>query len=385
MTAPRSRSSDASRLVTFVRRSVATPGDIVLTAIVVLIVSAAAIPLVRWAVVDARWTGSADDCRAASGACWTFVRHKLAFVMFGLYPPTERWRASIALAVFGSLLVATAMPRYWRRWLIGAWLLGLAAAFWLMHGGVGLTRVPTRLWGGLPITLMLTAVGLSLGFPLAIGLALGRRSSLGVPRVLATMFVETVRGVPLIAVLYVAALVVPLALPRGLEIDKLFLAQGAIVVFASAYLAEAVRSGLQMVPHGQYAAARALGLRAWQMQRLVILPQALRVVVPSFVSIAVGFFQDTSLVVIIGLFDLLNTARVAAQDPAWLGVHTEAYVFVGAIYFTTSTVMSAYGSWLERRLHRGYRDGRGAGPVAPRPTAGNDRFAEETRKGRIPL
>jgi general L-amino acid transport system permease protein len=249
----------------------------------------------------------------------------------------------------------TGIPRLWRRSLLVAWAAGLATAFWLMHGGLGLVRVPTRLWGGLPITLMLTAAGLSLGFPLAVALALGRRSRLPVPRVLATAFVEVVRGVPLIAVLYVAALVVPLALPRGLEVDKLFLAQGAVVVFASAYLAEAVRAGLQIVPRGQYDAARALGLGAWRMNRLVILPQALRVVVPSFVSIAVGFFQDTSLVVIIGLFDLLNTARVAAQDPQWLGFHTEAFVFVGLLYFAGSTLMSAYGSWLERRLHRDRR------------------------------
>jgi len=221
-----------------------------------------------------------------------------------LYPPNERWRASIALTLLVALIVASALPWCWRRWLIGAWAAGLIAAFWLMHGGAGLGRVPTRLWGGLPITVMLTAVGLSLGFPLAVLLALGRRSALAVPRVLATTFVETVRGVPLIAVLYVAALVVPLALPAGIEIDKLFLAQGAIVVFASAYLSEAVRSGLQVVPRGQYDAARALGLSAWRMQRLVILPQALRVVVPSFVSIAVGFFQDTSLVVIIGFLCL---------------------------------------------------------------------------------
>ena len=339
----------------FLRRSVATPSDALLTAVVAVVVAAVALPLSRWALIGARWTGSAEDCRAASGACWAFVGHKLAFVVFGLYPPNERWRASIALTLLVALIVASALPWCWRRWLIGAWVAGLIAAFWLMHGGAGLERVPTRLWGGLPITVMLTAVGLSLGFPLAVLLALGRRSTLAVPRVLATTFVETVRGVPLIAVLYVAALVVPLALPAGIEIDKLFLAQGAIVVFASAYLSEAVRSGLQVVPRGQYDAARALGLGAWRMQRLVILPQALRVVVPSFVSIAVGFFQDTSLVVIIGLFDLLNTARVAAQDPEWLGFHTEAYVFVGAIYFTASTLMSAYGSWLERRLHRDRR------------------------------
>ena len=352
------RAGDAVRrggAVAFLRRSVATPLDAALTMAVSLVVLAAGMPLARWAILDAVWSGSADTCRASTGACWAFVGQKVSFIIFGLYPPAERWRAGVALAVLVTLVVLTGIPRLWRRSLLVAWAAGLATAFWLMHGGLGLARVPTRLWGGLPITLMLTAAGLSLGFPLAVALALGRRSRLPVPRVLATAFVEVVRGVPLIAVLYVAALIVPLALPRGLEIDKLFLAQGAVVVFASAYLAEAVRAGLQIVPRGQYDAARALGLDAWRMNRLVILPQALRVVVPSFVSIAVGFFQDTSLVVIIGLFDLLNTARVAAQDPQWLGFHTEAFVFIGLLYFAGSTLMSAYGSWLERRLHRDRR------------------------------
>jgi len=353
MTVPAARPTAPTGVIAFVKRSVATPVDAVLTGIATLVLAAAAIPLARWALIDAVWTGSAEDCRAGGGACWTFVGHKLGFIIFGLYPPAERWRAGVALTMLIALIVATAMPRFWRRWILAAWAVGLAVAFWLMHGRLGLTRVPTRLWGGLPITLMLTTIGLSLGFPLAVLLALGRRSTLPVPRVLATGFVEVVRGVPLIAVLYVAALVVPLALPRGVEIDKLFLAQCAVAVFASAYLAEAVRSGLQIIPRGQYDAARALGLSSARMYRLVILPQALRVVVPSFVSIAVGFFQDTSLVVIIALFDLLNTARFAAQDPQWLGFHTEAYVFVGLIYFVGSTVVSQYGLWLERRLGRG--------------------------------
>jgi general L-amino acid transport system permease protein len=334
------------------RRAFATPADTVISIAVAGAVLAAAIPFARWAVVNAVWTGTADDCRAATGACWTFVSHKLGFILFGLYPPAERWRAVLALCVLVGLIGATAIPRFWRRRILVAWAAGLAVAFWLMHGGLGLPRVPTRLWGGLPITLMLTTVGLALGFPLAVVLALGRRSRLSVPRALATTFVEVVRGIPLIAVLYVAALVVPLAMPRGIEIDKLFLAQCAVAVFASVYLAEAVRSGLQIIPRGQYDAARALGMRPWQMQRIVILPQALRVVVPSFVSIAVGFFQDTSLVVIIALFDLLNTARYAAQDPQWLGFHTEAYVFVGLIYFAGSTLVSQYGLWIERYLHR---------------------------------
>ena len=351
MTAPPLASSRLTPAA-LLRRSVATPLDAALTLIVTALVAAAAIPLARWALVDAVWSGASDACRAASGACWAFVGQKLSFILFGLYPPVERWRAGTALLVLVALIVATGVPRLWRRSLLVAWVVGIVTAFWFMAGGLGLVRVPTRVWGGLPVTMMLTAVGLALGFPLAIALALGRRSRLAIPRALASTFVEVVRGIPLIAVLYVAALVVPLAMPRGLEIDKLLLAQAGVVVFASAYLAEAVRSGLQIVARGQYDAARALGLGPWRMHRLVILPQALRVVVPSFVSIAVGFFQDTSLVVIIGLFDLLNTARVAAQDPQWLGFHTEAFVFVGLIYFAGSTLMSWYGTWLERRLHR---------------------------------
>jgi general L-amino acid transport system permease protein len=337
------------------RRSISTPLDAIVTVIVAALVVAIAIPLARWAVVDAVWSGTSETCRAAGGACWAFIGRKLEFILFGLYPPAERWRACGATAVLLALAVLTASPRSWRRWLVGAWLIGLTVAFWLMQGGAGLPRVPTRLWGGLPITLMLTAVGLALGFPLAVLLALARRSRVPATRVTATTFIEVVRGVPLIAVLYVAALVIPLAMPAGLELPKLLLAQAAVALFASAYLAEAVRSGLQMVPRGQRDAALALGLRGWQVNRLVILPQALRIVVPSFVSIAVGFFQDTSLVVIIGLFDLLNTARVAAQDSAWLGFHTEAYVFVGLIYFAGSTITSQYGLWLERRLHRDRR------------------------------
>ena len=332
------------------RRSVSSPIDAVLTGLVAVVVAVVGIPLIRWAFLDAVWTGSAADCRAADGACWAFVRQKLEFILFGLYPPGERWRAALAATLLAALVILTASPRAWRRWLLVAWGIGLAGAFWLMHGGAGLAPVSTRLWGGLPITLMLTAVGLALGFPLAVLLALGRRSTHRVPRAVCTAVVEVVRGVPLIAVLYVAALVVPLTLPPGAEIDKLFLAQGAVVVFAAAYLAEAVRAGLQMIPRGQRDVALALGLRTWQANRLVVLPQALRIVVPSFVSIAVGFFQDTSLVVIIGLFDLLNTARVSAQDPQWLGFHTEAFVFVGLIYFVGSTLASQYGLWLERHL-----------------------------------
>ena len=345
------RPASASALRTSVRSSFATPLNSALTVAVAAIVVAIANPLVRWAFLNATWTGTASSCRAVpAGACWAFIGHKLSFIIFGLYPAPEHWRPVIATAVLLALIVMTAMPRCWNRWLAVAWAAGLSLAFALMRGVGGLAVVSSQEWGGLPVTIMLTAVGLALGFPLGVVLALGRRSRHRVPRTIAATIVEVVRGVPLIAVLYLAVLIFPLALPTGIEVDKLLLAQIAVAIFAAAYLAEAVRAGLQMVPRGRMEAALALGLGRWQAMRLVVLPEALRIVVPSFISIAVGFFQDTSLIVIIGLFDLLNTARLAAQDPAWLGFYTEAFVFVGLIYFCGSAALSRYGLWLEWRM-----------------------------------
>lgn len=341
----------AARLRARIRSGFSTPLNAAVTLLVAAIVGAIAIPVVRWSLVDATWTGTAAECHAAaSGACWAFIGHKLSFIIFGLYPTGQHWRPAVATAILLLLVVLTATPRCWNRWLVPAWVSALAIAFGLMRGAGGLEVVHTQEWGGLPVTVMLTAVGLGLGFPLGVLLALGRKSRHPVPHALATTIVEVVRGVPLIAVLYLAVLVFPLALPTGIEVDKLLLAQAAIALFAAAYLAEAVRAGLQMVPRGRMEAALALGLGRWQAMRLVILPEALRIVVPSFISIAVGFFQDTSLIVIIGLFDLLNTARLAAQDPSWLGFYTEAFVFVGLIYFVGSAALSRYGLWLEWRL-----------------------------------
>lgn len=327
-----------------VRRAVATLAAIAVAALVLL-------PVLRWALVDARWRGTAADCRApGAGACWTFIGHKLSFILFGLYPATARWRPATATVLLLLLIALSATPRCWRRPLAAAWVAAVALFLWLMYGGIGLDVVATENWGGLPVTLMLTTFGLALGFPIGVVLALGRRSALPVPRAIAAAIVEGVRGVPLVAVLYLSVLVVPLVFRQGFTVDKLLLAQGGVTIFAAAYLAEAARAGLQAVPKPRLDAALALGLSWWQAMRLVVLPEAMRIVVPSFVSIAVGFFQDTSLIVIIGLFDLLNTARLAAQDPDWLGFYTEAYVFVGTIYFLGSAAMSRYGLWLERKL-----------------------------------
>jgi general L-amino acid transport system permease protein len=333
------------------RQAFAGVPNVVLTLVAVIVAASALVPFARWALLDARWSGTAAECRARGvGACWAFIGHKLPFILFGLYPVAERWRPATATALLVSLIIASMVPVLWRRALLLAWIAGLALVLWLMSGGGALVHVPTQEWGGLPITMTLTVIGLALGFPLGVLLALGRRSRHLYPRLTAAVIVEVVRGVPLVAVLYLAVLVVPLMLRGGVEVDKLVLAQCGVAVFAGAYLAEAVRAGLQMVPARRADAARALGLTWWQSTRLVILPEALRIVLPSFVSIAVGFFQDTSLIVIIGLFDLLNTARLAAQDPAWLGFHTEAYVFVGGVYFAVSAVVSRYGLWVERRL-----------------------------------
>jgi general L-amino acid transport system permease protein len=329
------------------RRPVAGAAAIILAAAILL-------PLLRWGIVDARWRGEAAGCRAPNvGACWAFIGHKLPFILFGLYPPSERWRPAVATCVLLILLAISASPRRWQRWLLVVWIAGLGLVLLLLRGGFMLPPVATQDWGGLPVTVLLTLVGLAIGFPLGIALALGRRSRNVVTRIVAASIVEGVRGVPLIAVLYFAVLVVPLALRRGVTPDKLVLAQLAVVVFASAYLAEATRAGLQLVPRVRLDAALALGLSWWQSMRLVVLPEALRIVVPSYISIAVGFFQDTSLIVVIGLFDLLNTARLAAQDPDWLGFYTEAYVFVGLLYFVGSALISRYGLWLEQQLAQG--------------------------------
>lgn len=334
------------------RRALATPFNSALTVGVGALGVALVVPLLQWALLDATWSGTAAACRARSGACWAFVGHKLPFILFGLYPAAERWRAASALAVLIGLIALTGMPGRWNRWLPIVWGAGLTLACLLLRGGGGLALVPTQAWGGLPVTLLLTAAGLAVGFPWAVLLALARRSRYRGPRALATAFVEGVRGVPLIAVLYLAVLILPLGLPPSLTPPKLVLAGAGIAAFAAAYLCEAVRAGLQMVPRSRLDAALALGLGRWQALGLVILPEALRIVIPSFVSIAVGFFQDTSLIVIVGLFDLLNTARLAALDPEWLGFSTEGFVFVGALYFAGSALLSRYGRWLERRMAR---------------------------------
>jgi general L-amino acid transport system permease protein len=321
-----------------------------------------AVALVEWAVLGAVWSvpyspaGIAQTtvCQNAkgSGACWAVIADKYRLILFGRYPYDEQWRPALAVLIFIGLYAVSAMRRFWREELILIWIGALTVVGVLMWGGVlGLAPVTDDFWGGLPITLILATFGLAFAFPLAILVALGRRSTqLPAVRMLCVMFVELIRGVPLISVLFMASVMFPLFMPAGVNIDKLLRAQIAVILFAAAYLAEVVRGGLQALPKGQTEAADALGLSYWQKTAFVILPQALRLVIPPLVNTFIGFFKDTTLVLIVGLFDLLTMGKVALSDPPWQSFSTEVYVMLGVIYIAFCYAMSRYSRGLEREL-----------------------------------
>jgi general L-amino acid transport system permease protein len=310
-----------------------------------------------WALSSAIW--SAPDgglCRETrgTGACWAFIADKHRFILFGTYPYDQHWRPALAVATLIALYGVSALRSFWRPRLVIIWLAGLALIGVLMWGGVlGLSYVENERWGGLILTLLLSTFGIAFAFPLSILLALGRRSTMPVIRLMSVAYIELIRGVPLISVLFMASVMLPLFLPGGVSIDKLMRAQIAMILFAAAYLAEVVRGGLQALPRGQDEAAQALGLTYWQRNRFIILPQALRIAIPPTVNTFIGFFKDTSLVVIIGLFDLLTTIKVSLNEPAWTGFGVEAYVFAAFVYFLFCYPMSRYSQRLERRLARG--------------------------------
>ena len=314
-------------------------------------------PFVEWAFVNAVWhTGGSAACRAAEGhgACWAFIVEKHRFILFGTYPYAQQWRPGLGILVFLALYFVSALRVCWRPWLAGVWLAGLALIFVLMWGGVpGLPYVEDERWGGLMLTLILATFGIAAAFPLSILLALGRRSHMPAVRVASVLYIELIRGVPLISLLFMASVMLPLFLPSGVSIDKLLRAQIAMIMFATAYLAEVVRGGLQAIPAGQYEAAEALGLSYWRKMLLIILPQALRISIPPLVNTFIAFFKDTSLVVIIGLFDLLSAVKVSLNEPAWSGFGMEAYLFASLVYFAFCYSMSKYSQGLERDLARG--------------------------------
>jgi len=327
-----------------------------LTMLVLYVIARMVLSALDWAVLRATFGGVDPKACTGGGACWPVLNEKHRFILFGRFPYEEHWRPFAALLVMLGVMVCACSRRFWNFWLIPIVLAGLVVTGVLMWGGVfGMTYVETALWGGLPLTLILSSLGIVLAFPLGVLLALGRPSDMPAIRSLCVGFIELVRGVPLISVLFMASVMFPLFLPAGVTIDKLLRAQVGIILFAAAYLAEVVRGGLQALPKGQYEAAQALGLGYWQQMGLIILPQALRLVIPPMVNNFIGTFKDTSLVVIIGLFDLLNTGKNAINEPTWRAYYAEVYVFVAAIYFVFCFSMSRYSQRLENELQRTHK------------------------------
>jgi general L-amino acid transport system permease protein len=345
-------------IVGWLRRSLfSSPLNSLLTVLVGWLLLMAVPAMVEWLFVKANFSAStAAECRASGGACWAFIAEKHRLILFGVYPYDEQWRPLLASVVLIAVIICSCMRRFWKPWLGLLWVVALTVVAILMWGGVfGLQYVENDRWGGLPLTLILATFGIAFAFPFGLMLALGRRSHMPAVKALCVVYIELIRGVPLISLLFMSSVMLPLFLPEGFSIDKLLRAQIAIIMFTAAYIAETVRGGLQAIPKGQYEGADSLGLRYWQQMRKIILPQALKVVIPPLVGIFISLFMDTSLVVIIGIFDLTQAAKTAVADAAWRGFSTEAYLFIGVIYFIFCYSISRYSQHLERHLQTGYQ------------------------------
>lgn len=353
------------------RNLFATPMDTALTLLGLLLVAFILPPFLNWAFFGAVWTGTDRTFCATvaqggiqpdgwSGACWPFVKAKFVQFMFGRYPIEERWRVMLVGIMFVALLVPLLIPRVPHKGLNAVlfFIVFPVVAFILLVGGwFGLAHVETALWGGLLVTLVLSYVGISVSLPLGVLLALGRRSKLPVVKMVSVVFIETVRGVPLVTVLFMASVMLPLFLPPGTTFDKFLRALIGVALFASAYMAEVIRGGLQAIPKGQYEGADSLGLGYWQKMGLIVLPQALKLVIPGIVNTFIGLFKDTSLVSIIGMFDLLGIVRQSFSDTTWATAQTPmtGLVFAGFIFWIFCFGMSRYSIFMERRLDTGYR------------------------------
>ncbi|MBY8975913.1 amino acid ABC transporter permease [Rhodobacteraceae bacterium NNCM2] len=349
-------SAAQGRLGRMIASLFATPMAAVMNLIALAAFLAIAVPLVNWALFDAVWSGdSGAACPTGSGACWAFIKSKMRLILFGRFPYDEQWRALAGTLILISLVAASLNPLLWSWRLMVGWAVGLVAYVTLMLGGVfGMSYVETSEWGGLPLTVLLTVFGVGFGLVIAIPVALARFSTLPVFRLAATVYVEAVRGVPLISVLFMASVLLPLVLPDGLTPQGLGRVMIGIVFFFAAYMAEVLRGGLQSIPRGQFEACRSLGVRYAPMMFKVVLPQAFEVVLPAMVNLTIGALKGTSLVVIVAMMDLLGAAQASLADPNWIGFYVEAYVFAAVIY----ALMCGTISWYGRRVERGLRAAR---------------------------
>jgi general L-amino acid transport system permease protein len=313
--------------------------------------------LIHWAVIDAVWfTRDAADCRAAAGACWAVVPEKWRVMFFGTFPYDEQWRGVLVVAIILALAVVSALRKFPARAVLAGWAGAMALVFLLMSGGVlGLTPIATHQWSGLPLTLIMFVGTVAGGVPLGVMLALGRRSRMPVIKALCVGFIEIVRGLPLVTVLFMASLMIPLFLPEGFNFDNVLRAQIAMTLFFAAYAAEIVRGGLQVIGRGQYEAADAIGLTYRQKMARVILPQVARVVLPPMMNEIIRAFKNTTFIGIVGLFDVLRATSTAIQDPVWVRYSIEAYLFILLMYFAICFAMSKYSQRIELEMNAGRR------------------------------
>ncbi len=355
-------------------------------------------PFIQWAFIDSVWFTSGKECHQAAGACWSVVTKNIRFDIFGYYPYLEQWRPLIAMIILFSMLFHSRDWQNWDKKLGYKWLVALFTMAFLMKGGflayyliplvilfslltyndewqkwlkkialfwivisiglgllslVGyneLTSVASTKWSGLPLTLLLSFFGILASYPFGVILALGRQSKMPIIKSLCIAYIEMIRGVPLITMLFMSSVMFPLFFPEGVTFDVVLRAQVAIILFTAAYIAEVVRGGLQAIDKGQYEAAESIGLNYYQKMRLIILPQALKIVIPPAVGVLISAFKDTSLVVIIGLFDLLKSTKTMLIQPEWTGFSTEAYIFVAVIYYVCCLCMSRYSRRIEKDL-----------------------------------
>ncbi len=350
----------------------ATPKDAVLTIMGLLVLAWLVPDAVNWLFIKAVWSGADRTVCATteqlggiqpagwSGACWAFVQSRFTTFIFGRYPIEERWRPILVGVMLVALLVPLLIPKVPRKGLNALLLFVIfpVVAFYLLLGGVfGLSHVETSNWGGLMVTLILSFVGIAVSLPAGILLALGRRSRMPVIKSLCVIFIEVIRGVPLITVLFMASVMLPLFLPAGVNFDKFLRALVGVSLFAAAYMAEVIRGGLQAIPKGQYEGADSLGLGYWQKMRLIILPQAIKLVIPGIVNTFIGMFKDTSLVMIIGMFDLLGIINQSFSDATWATAVTPVtgLIFAGFIYWLFCFGMSRYSAFMERHLDTGHK------------------------------
>lgn len=311
-----------------------------------------------WAILKADWVGETRDACSREGACWVIISVRFEQFMFGFYPAAELWRPKLfyaMLAIFVALVAYEKTPKRTWIWTFFVTVFPFIATGLLYGGVMGLEVVDTHLWGGLLVTLVIAIVGIVVSLPIGVALALGRRSEMPIIRSLSTIYIEIWRGVPLITVLFMASVMLPLFLSEGSDTDKLVRALIGVVMFSAAYMAEVIRGGLQAISKGQYEAADALGLTYWRKMGLIILPQALKITIPSIVNTFIGLFKDTSLVLIIGMFDVLGIGQAANTDPEWLGFSTESYIFVALVFWVFCFSMSRYSIYLENKLHTGHK------------------------------